>query len=126
MIHMPACPEPLDDHPHPQVDTGLGFTVDEMALPFLKLLWAEGIPTICSCQGDISAVCGCDGCDEPHEIPGYMTVIHLDEAVRAYRLLTTETGMIGSLERVGPDEGHDDTPDEYTIWTPPMAKLELI
>lgn len=127
MIRIPECPEPLDDHPHPQVETEHGFTVDEAALPILRLLWRENIHTICSCQGDVSAVCGCDGCDgcdEPHEIFGSVSIVHLDEALSAFRLLTVEIGIIGTLERVGPDECHD-TSDEYTIWMPPMATLPV-
>lgn len=114
---LPPCQEPLLDHPHPQVETEYGFTVDKAAEPILRFLWANGIQTICSCQGAV--VCECKSDNEPHESEGFIAVIYLDMALKAYELLTCEFGLLATLQRVGPDDCHE-TSDEYTIWTPPM------
>lgn len=121
-MNLTPCRDTRNEHGHRQVETDHGFAVDEHALPVLELLWSRGIETVCSCQGEIHAVCGDDECDTEHEHPGYVSIVGLRQAMRAYRLLTTKTGIFGNLVRVCEDHRHT-ADDEYAIWTPPMEQL---
>lgn len=61
---------------HPQADTSRpGVTADERIVPLLEVLWAAGIPTLCSCQGG-------EECAEHGVGPTWIVVDGLDAALR--------------------------------------------